>query len=187
MMYYVKLPAGTNFTLTAKATVNSLAKNNQVSFGLWPVMRCMLIPASPTPSAIMSPSAPGNQGAINCFGRKSGELYDGPAATVKYGAGDTVDLKLIGTADGFTLIYGDNETASTGFDYALTAIDSDYIYVGFYVARNANVTFSDIQLTTNGVFSASGSGLKAVWNKVKDHFPVLRSTVSVRKVTIFLN
>ena len=34
MMYYVKLPAGTNFTLTAKATVNSLAKNNQVSFGL---------------------------------------------------------------------------------------------------------------------------------------------------------
>lgn len=26
MMYYVKLPAGTNFTLTAKATVNSLAK-----------------------------------------------------------------------------------------------------------------------------------------------------------------
>ena len=112
-----------------------------------------------------------NQGAINCFGRKSGELYDGPAATVKYGAGDTVDLKLIGTADGFTLIYGDNETASTGFDYALTAIDSDYIYVGFYVARNANVTFSDIQLTTNGVFSASGSGLKAVWNKVKDLFP----------------
>ena len=25
--------------------------------------------------------------------------------------------------------------------------------------------------TTNGVFSASGSGLKAVWNKVKDLFP----------------
>ena len=81
----------------------------------------------------MSPVGTRNQGAINCFGRKSGELYDGPAATVKYGAGDTVDLKLIGTADGFTLIYGDNETASTGFDYALTAIDSDYIYVGFYV------------------------------------------------------
>lgn len=41
----------------------------------------------------------------------------------------------------------------------------------FYVARNANVTFSDIQLTTNGISSASGSGLKAAWNKLKDVFP----------------
>lgn len=39
-----------------------------------------------------------NQGAVNCFGHKSGALYDGPATTVKYGAGDTVDLKLVGTA-----------------------------------------------------------------------------------------
>lgn len=80
-----------------------------------------------------------NQGAINCFGRKSGALYDGPAATVKYGAGDTVDLKLVGTADGFTLTYGDNETASAGFDYALTAVDSDYIYVGFYITRIVSI------------------------------------------------
>lgn len=171
MMYYVKLPAGTNFTLTAKATVNSLAKNNQVSFGLMARDEMYVDTSISDPIGDYVAVGTRNQGAINCFGRKSGELYDGPAATVKYGAGDTVDLKLIGTADGFTLIYGDNETASTGFDYALTAIDSDYIYVGFYVARNANVTFSDIQLTTNGVFSASGSGLKAVWNKVKDLFP----------------
>ena len=170
MMYYVKLPAGTNFTLTAKATVNSLAKNNQVSFGLMARDEMYVDTSISDPIGDYVAVGTRNQGAINCFGRKSGELYDGPAATVKYGAGDTVDLKLIGTADGFTLIYGDNETASTGFDYALT-IDSDYIYVGFYVARNANVTFSDIQLTTNGVFSASGSGLKAVWNKVKDLFP----------------
>ena len=91
-----------------------------------------------------------NQGAVNCFGRKSGALYDGPAATVKYGAGD-------------------NETASAGFDYALTAVDSDYIYVGFYVARNASVTFSDVQLTTSGV--SSGSPLKAAWNRIVSIFP----------------
>ena len=119
----------------------------------------------------MSPSAPGIRVRSTASAARAVSCTTARAATVKYGAGDTVDLKLIGTADGFTLIYGDNETASTGFDYALTAIDSDYIYVGFYVARNANVTFSDIQLTTNGVFSASGSGLKAVWNKVKDLFP----------------
>ena len=170
MMYYVQLPAGTNFTLTAKATVNSLAKNNQVSFGLMARDEMYVDTSISDPIGDYVAVGTRNQGAVNCFGRKSGELYDGPAASVKYGAGDTVELKLVGTSDGFTLTYGDNETASAGFDYALTAIDSDYIYVGFYVARNANVTFSDIQLTTNGVSAASGSGLKAAWEKITSLF-----------------
>ena len=166
MMYYVKLPAGTNFTLTAKATVNSLAKNNQVSFGLMARDEMYVDTSISDPMGDYVAVGTRNQGAVNCFGRKSGALYDGPAASVKYGAGDTVELKLVGTADGFTLTYGDNETVSAGFDYALTAVDSDYIYVGFYVARNANVTFSDVKLETNGV--SSSSGLKACWNKLKD-------------------
>ena len=171
MMYYVQLPAGTNFTLTAKATVNQLAKNNQVSFGLMARDEMYVDTSISDPLGDYVAVGTRNQGAINCFGRKSGALYDGPAATVKYGAGDTVALKLVGTADGFTLTYGDNETASAGFDYALTAVDSDYIYVGFYAARNANVTFSDIQLTTSGVSSASGSRLKAAWNRIVSVFP----------------
>ena len=169
MMYYVQLPAGTNFTLTAKATVNKLAKNNQVSFGLMARDEMYVDTSISDPMGDYVAVGTRNQGAVNCFGRKSGALYDGPAATVKYGVGDTVDLKLVGTADGFTLTYGDNETASAGFDYALTAVDSDYIYVGFYVARNANVTFSDVQLTTSGV--SSGSPLKAAWNRIVSIFP----------------
>lgn len=156
MMYYVQLPAGTNFTLTAKATVNSMAKNNQVSFGLMARDDLYVDTSINDPMGDYVAVGTRNQGAINCFGRKSGELYDGPEATVKYGVGDTVDLKLVGTSDGYTLTYGDNETVSAGFDYALTAVDSDYIYVGVYVARNINVTFSDIQLTITGQ-SASGS------------------------------
>ena len=169
MMYYVQLPAGTNFTLTAKATVNKLAKNNQVSFGLMARDEMYVDTSISDPMGDYVAVGTRNQGAVNCFGRKSGALYDGPAATVKYGVGDTVDLKLVGTADGFTLTYGDNETASAGFDYALTAVDSDYIYVGFYVARNANVTFSDVQLTTSGV--SAGSPLKAAWNRIVSIFP----------------
>ena len=176
MMYYVKLPAGTNFTLTAKATVNSLAKNNQVSFGLMARDEMYVDTSISDPIGDYVAVGTRNQGAINCFGRKSGELYDGPAATVKYGAGDTVDLKLVGTADGFTLTYGDNATASAGFDYALTAIDPDYIYVGFYVARNANVTFSDVQLVTSGVSAPSTgntvrSGLADCWERIKSLLP----------------
>lgn len=146
MMYYVQIPAGTTFTLTAKATVNSLAKNNQVSFGLMARDELYIDTSISDPIGDYVAVGTRNQGKINCFGRKSGKLFDGPTATEKYAAGDTVELKLVGTADGYTLSYGDNETVSAGFDYALTSIDPDYIYVGFYVARNANVTFSDISL-----------------------------------------
>lgn len=48
-------------------------------------------------------------------------------------------------------------------------MDSDYIYVGFYIARNANVIFSDVQLTTSGV--SSGSPLKTAWNRIVSIFP----------------
>ena len=167
MMYYIQLPAGTNFTLTAKATVNSLAKNNQVSFGLMARDEMYVDSSISDPIGDYVAVGTRNQGAINCFGRKSGALYDGPAATAKYAAGDTVELKLVGTSDGYTLTYGDNETVSAGFDYALTAIDSDYIYVGFYVARNANVTFSDVQLETSGISAAKRGNL---WDKVLNLF-----------------
>ena len=33
-MYYYRVPANSNFTITAKATVNSFTSNHQVSFGL---------------------------------------------------------------------------------------------------------------------------------------------------------
>ena len=32
----------------------------------------------------------------------------------------------------------------------MTSIDSDYVYVGMYVARNADVTFSDVKLIVDG-------------------------------------
>lgn len=156
MMYYVQLPAGTNFTLTAKATVNSLAKNNQVSFGLMARDDLYLDTSISDPIGDYVAVGTRNQGAVNCFGRKSGALYDGPDAAVTYGAGDTVELTLTGTADGYTLRYGDNEVVSAGFDYPLTANDPDYIYVGFYAARNADITFSDVQLTTTGSSSPAG-------------------------------
>lgn len=169
MMYYVQLPAGTSFTLTAKATVNSLAKNNQVSFGLMARDDLYLDTSISDPIGDYVAVGTRNQGAVNCFGRKSGALYDGPAAAVTYGAGDTVELTLTGTADGYTLRYGDNEVVSAGFDYPLTANDPDYIYVGLYVARNADVTFSDVQLTTTGssTGAAGAAGQGSCWQKLR--------------------
>ena len=64
----------------------------------------------------------------------------------------------MGSADGYTVTYGDNAPASAGFDYPLTAVDSDYIYVGFYVSRNCNVTFRDIALEVTGSAAAGSAG-----------------------------
>ena len=146
IFYYTRLPAGTAFMLTATVTINDMAANNQVSFGL--MARDDLYIDAYVKDTMGDYVAAGtrNQGAFNCFGRKSGVLYNGPAAEVVYNVGDTVELCIVGTADGFTLTYGDNTPVSAGFDYALTSVDSDYIYVGFYAVRNANVTFTNVNL-----------------------------------------
>ena len=164
MMYYVQLPAGTTFKLKATATVNSMAANNQVSFGL--MARDDLYIDTYVAETMGDYVAAGtrNQGAFAGFGRKSGELYNGPAATHVYAAGDTLDLEIAGSADGYTVTYGGNAPVSAGFDYPLTAVDSDYIYVGFYVSRNCNVTFSNISLEITGsgaAGSAAGTGAAA--------------------------
>ncbi|MBQ8555151.1 MAG: right-handed parallel beta-helix repeat-containing protein [Clostridia bacterium] len=149
IFYYTTLPAGTSFTFTATATINDMAANNQVSFGL--MARDDLYIDTYNKSTMGDYVAAGtrNQGAFNCFGRKSGVLYNGPAAEKVYAVGDTLDLKIVGTSDGFTLTYGENEPVSAGFDYALTTVDDANIYVGFYAVRNANITFTNIKLELN--------------------------------------
>ncbi len=166
MMYYVQIPAGTTFKLSATATVNSMAANNQVSFGLMARDDMYVDTYVATTMGDYVAAGTRNQGAFSGFGRKSGELYNGPAAEQVYTAGDTVELSIVGTADGYTVTYGGNAPTSAGFDYPLTAVDADSIYVGFYVARNCSVTFSDIQLeitgsaaSAAGSASASGDGL----------------------------
>lgn len=147
MFYYVKLPAGTRFTLTASAKINQFTANNQVSFGL--MARDDLYIDTYVALTMGDYVAAGsrNQGAIVNFGRKSGGLVgDAPKTAIDLSEGAEVDLKLVGSTDGFTLAYG-GETVSAGFDYPLTAVDADSMYVGFYVVRNTSVTFSNIHLT----------------------------------------
>jgi hypothetical protein len=89
-----------------------------------------------------------NQGNQINYGRKSGEIISQvPENGVSIEPGTEVDMKIVGTSDGFTLTF-DGMTASAGYDYPLTGVDSDYIYVGFFAVRNCNITFSDIHLDT---------------------------------------
>ncbi|MBR1812803.1 MAG: hypothetical protein IJ773_03155 [Lachnospiraceae bacterium] len=146
MFYYTMLPAGTSFTLSAKAEILSFFANNQVSFGLMARDDLYIDTYVATTMGDYVAAGSRNQGAIVNFGRKSEALVgDAPKDAISLTEGTQVDLKIVGTSDGFTLTYG-GETVSAGFDYPLTGIDSDYIYVGFYVVRNASVRFSDVHL-----------------------------------------
>ena len=73
-------------------------------------------------------------------------MIPGSAATRVYTAGETVHIEIRKGPDGYTCIFGDNPPVSAGFDFPLTAVDSDYVYVGLFAARNADVTFRNVNL-----------------------------------------
>ena len=88
--------------------------------------------------------------AITVMQEKDGKLTYGPALSRQYAAGETVTLTLSGTSDGYATKIGDEETVSGGFDFKLTNFDEDYVYIGMFAARNADVTFSNIKLIVDG-------------------------------------
>ena len=65
-------------------------------------------------------------------------------------AGETYNLKIESNTDGYACTFGNEETITGGFDFKLTSVDSEYVYVGMYVARSADVTFSDVKLVVDG-------------------------------------
>lgn len=154
-MYYYKVPVNSNFTLTAKATLNKFYSNDQVSFGLM-ARDDMYIDYNTTQMlgdyVAAAPLKLTKTGGVwNCFARKSGVLTQGGTCTNAISTGDTVDLSIKSNSDGYACTFGNETTITGGFDFKLTSIDSDYIYVGMFAARNADVTYSDIKLVVDGV------------------------------------
>ena len=169
-MYYYKVPADSNFVITANATVNSINKHNQVAFGLM-ARDAMYIDVNDK-SALGDYVAAGSiqQGTANCFKRKDGALGYGGKLENPVEAGKTYALKIESNSDGYACTSGDNAAISGGFDFKLTSIDADYVYVGLFVARQADVTFSDIKLVVDGKV-VTGSDVKPDDNKPGDNKP----------------
>lgn len=169
-MYYYKVPADSNFVITANATVNSINKHNQVAFGLM-ARDAMYIDVNDK-SALGDYVAAGSikQGTANCFKRKDGALGYGGTLENPVEAGKTYALKIESNSDGYACTFGDNAAISGGFDFKLTSIDADYVYVGLFVARQADVTFSDIKLVVDGKV-VTGSDVKPDDNKPGDNKP----------------
>ena len=169
-MYYYKVPADSNFVITANATVISINKHNQVAFGLM-ARDAMYIDVNDK-SALGDYVAAGSiqQGTANCFKRKDGALGYGGKLENPVEAGKTYALKIESNSDGYACTFGDNAAISGGFDFKLTSIDADYVYVGLFVARQADVTFSDIKLVVDGKV-ITGSDVNPDDNKPGDNKP----------------
>ncbi len=149
-MYYTKVPADKNFVLTAKATINDYFLNNQVSYGLMARddMYIDMTGADLLGDYVAAAPLHITKGAdaTNCFARRSGILHLGGQCTREYKPGDTVELRIESTNDGYACTFGEEQTITGGFDFKLTAIDPVNVYVGMFVSRNADVTFTDIRL-----------------------------------------
>lgn len=149
-MYYKKVPVEKNFVLSAKLKINDYFLNDQVSFGL--MVRDEVYIDRPTPDILGDYVAAAplklTHGAdcLNCFARKSGVLTPGGKCTREYKPGDIVDLRIESTSDGYACTFGEEATVTGGFDFKLTSIDAQNVYVGMFAARNADVTFYDVKL-----------------------------------------
>ncbi len=149
-MYYQQIPADRNFTLSADVTINGLDANNQASFGLMvrdDIYLDTVIQDMLGDYVAAAPLMLGSSEPWNCFARKNGVLTKGSDMTKRYTVGDTVHLEIRKNSDGYTCTFGDNAPVSAGFDFPLTARDSEYVYAGLFVARSADVRFSNVKLT----------------------------------------
>lgn len=148
-MYYQAVPSDRNFTFSATVTIRDLDPNNQASFGLMVRDDIYIDYVTSEPLGDYVAAAGlmmGSDDPWNCFARKNGVLTRGSNSTHTYKVGDAVRLQIQKTSDGYTCIFGDNPPVSAGFDFPLTAIDPEYVYVGMFAARSADVSFWDIKL-----------------------------------------
>lgn len=148
-MYYQQIPSNRNFIFSADVTINYLEKANQNSFGLMvrdDIYLDTVINDTMGDYVAAGPLQMASDQPWNCFARKNGQLISGGAASRIYNPGETVHLEIRKGPDGFTCIFGDNYPVSAGFDFPLTAIDSEYVYAGIFVSKSADVTFRNVSL-----------------------------------------
>jgi hypothetical protein len=149
-MFYKMIPADRNFCFTAKMKINDYFLNDQVSFGLMARDDMYIDQVSAEILGDYVAAGPlkltQKDQVWNCFARKNGELVKGGLCKSACQPGDEILLRIESSADGYACTYGEEHTITGGFDFKLTSVDADYVYVGMFVSRNADVTFSDIKL-----------------------------------------
>ncbi len=152
-MYYYAVPAGKTFTLSARAKVNGVGTTNpnQAAFGLMARDDMHIDKRIDTLNSDYVVAGTFGDSSANCFRRKSNTLEKPATLSTPIEVGKSYDLSIVSNSDGYTCTFGDEAPQSAGYDFPLTAVDSEYVYVGMFCARSFDVTFSNIVLTVDGV------------------------------------
>lgn len=144
-MYYYKLPAGSQFEFSAKATVHSISDESGAAFGLM-ARDDMYIDKNGYISSDYV--AAGSLGiGCNCFYRHGGTLGGMvPLETETVEAEGVYNLSIVSNSDGYACTFGSEEGQSAGYDFHLNSVDADSIYIGMFAAKNVDVTYNNIYL-----------------------------------------
>ena len=147
---FKKLPANTKFKLTADVIVNDYFSNDQVSFGL--MVRDDVYIDKETADVLGDYVAAAplfltrKENATNCFARRSGKLITGSKLQREVRKQTKLKLCLFATEDGYGASFDEGDVITGGFDFKLTSVDPEHVYLGMFVSRNADVTFTNINL-----------------------------------------
>ncbi len=157
-MYYYQLPANKKFKLSATAKLNSIGSGTQVAFGL--MARDDMYIDTQDNALSSDYVAAGSLGDTGCnsFYRRGGELGGRTAFAngTTIAAGSEYDLSIVYNGDGYECTFGNEPAQSGGYDFQLISVDSDYVYIGMFVSREADVTFSNIKLELEGDEETAG-------------------------------
>ena len=152
-MYFLRLPADSVFCLKARIRLDSFntakGPGDFISFGAMVRDDIYINKGSGellgdyvSAGILFNSSHPAG---ANTFARRNGRLvFEGGDLREEPKEGDWFSFCIETTGDGYRASIGGYSPVSTGYDFKLTAIDPDHVYVGFYAARSVSITVSDI-------------------------------------------
>ncbi|MFH5186264.1 bacterial Ig-like domain-containing protein [Paenibacillus sp. TAB 01] len=173
--YFKEVPADQNFELSATATVETFAANNQVSFGLM-LRNKAAGNTSFTTTDVTYATYFSNYVAVGALDQSMKGFYSQDSTLIKTGyefdsaapaPGKSYDLSIRKTGSAYTLRIGDQVQVIDHFS-------GNIAYAGLYTARNTKVTFSNVHLNVDPLnlgdwkFSAFGSGTSGSTNPAPD-------------------
>lgn len=152
-MYFMRLPADRGFLLKAKIAIDSFntsgSPSDTVAFGMMVRDDIYINKGSGELLGDYVASGilfnPSHRNGSNTFARRSGRLiFEGGDLRAAPVAGDEFSFCIESTTDGYRATIEGYDPVSTGYDFKLTSIDPDHVYIGFFAARSISITVSDI-------------------------------------------
>lgn len=179
--YYQQLTSEDDFTISATAHINGIdGTNNQVSFGAFvtdnidPLVNNNGKPADSVNAGVRNIKNGASDIKKMSYGwtRANGTITDYTPETDENisvpQAGDDIKVKLTKSGTTYTLTYGSQKTTVDGSNLSM----SDDIFVGLYVSRCADVTYSNVRLSVVGQpveiapYEFDGNGLNCLADKI---------------------